>query len=320
MNQSAGRISGCQGCVLAAIALVVLGAILSVALGVSIHSAGQKPAEPTHDSLTVDLPAATAGGADDALASSAPEAPVALGAGRLFIDFKAGELEVVPGPVGSSLTVDAHYDKARFELEQSGSRNEDGSWEHTIRFGPKGSILFSGSIEKGDNKVRITVPAGVTLALEARIRMGESRLDLSDLALTEANLELEMGDHSVRFDRPTTVPMTWFRIDGSMGEVELVGLGWASPSEVDLEHSMGELDVDLSGPWRGDVVVRAEQQMGELRIGIPDEVRLVDHSRAKLGEHTAESRPPAPDGAPVLTLESSVTMGEARVYRTTAHE
>src|SRR5690606_10245451 len=124
------------------------------------------------------------------------------------------------------------------------------------------------------NLVLIFVPAASPFTLEAEIRMGESNVDLSGLAVTSVDLDVAMGAHELVFHTATATPLESIRVDGRMGEVSLRGLGWASPAWVEAEHAMGELVLIASGPWRQDSSFELETRMGPIRLDVPEDVRL----------------------------------------------
>jgi hypothetical protein len=242
------------------------------------------------------------------------------GAGRVIVDFSMGSFEIKPGPADQPIRVDADFDSSLFELEERLVENDDGTWTYKVHFGPKGG--FFGMLMRGggkvENRLELVIPRGHPLALEGRIKMGESNSDLGGLWLTKVDLEYKMGDHFIEFREPSPFPLSSFEMKGSMGKLELRNLGNASPATIDIEQKMGELFLDLQGLWRRDAQVDVEFKMGECRIWLPDNARAeVIRASVGLGESVKDPRdqPELPPDAPTIKIEARGNMGELRIER-----
>ncbi|HEX9734055.1 MAG TPA: hypothetical protein VGG06_18950 [Thermoanaerobaculia bacterium] len=247
------------------------------------------------------------------------EAPPAAAAGTVVLDLRMGEFTIRPGPPGEPIRIEADYDANVFNLTESFNESEDGTWTYDVSFGARGGwlgLLFRGGGSSNRNQVDVIIPRGHPVSIVGKIGMGESEIDLGGLWVENVDLEMSAGDHFLEFREPTPVPMEDFRLDGSMGNLEVRGLGEASPRTVTVDHGMGELLVDLAGPWRRDATVDVGFSMGECRLWLPKTAR-VEISRASVGmgekyvDHHDESGLPA--DAPLLTLNVRGSMGELRV-------
>jgi hypothetical protein len=237
--------------------------------------------------------------------------------GRLILDLSMGEFEIVPVAAGESLRVESRYDTSRFRLTESFDTDADGRWTQRITFGPKRKFLM-GQVNAGENLVRVFVPAGHRIDLEAEVSMGESRLDLSTLNLARVDLELSMGDHRIQIDQPGPSPADSFLVDSKMGQMTIRGLGWASPATASFDHSMGELDLSLDGAWQRDGSIDLDATMGPIRLRVPEDVDLrLEATTVKIGARNEDDRATPPPGAPILTVTSDVTMGELDVSTVT---
>lgn len=241
--------------------------------------------------------------------------------GVLVLDLSMGEFEIRPGPAGQPLRVDADYDAGLFELAEEFTET-DGGWTYEVSFGGRGGLLgmiLRGGGNNARNRVEITVPRGHPIRIVGEIGMGESKIDLGGLWVREVDLELGAGDHFLDFREPLPFPMESFRLDSSMGGVEVRSLGQASPSQVVLKHGMGDLFVDLQGPWRNDSVVKARFSMGQCRIWMPENARVeISRSTMAMGEVRADDVPDPdslPPGAPTIRIEAEGSMGELRIER-----
>lgn len=242
---------------------------------------------------------------------------------RLRIDMQEGRFEVRPGPAGSELRVDGTYASTYYELTDERDEDADGSRSLTIRFRSSRSLpvrLFAGLMAGRGNPNRLTVsiPEDLLIDLSLRFGSGQSEIDLGGLNVTELDGEFSMGQHEVEFSRPTAREMRGARLDGQMGEVSFRDLGNARAVEFDITTGMGEGRVDLGGTWQSDAEVSIRHSMGDLRVDVPNEIRLSESSRVRVNNETRRldrrRETDLPD-APEIQLRLTASMGEARVRR-----
>ena len=314
---------GCIGC--ASMIALILGLILLVS---AIQLTSSSEPEPTQAQAEHTLPAAPPMPAGDFSADApqtieidgelgVPEAPVR--GGTLVLDVSMTELTVRPGPADQPLQVRGDFDGAKFELKEEYRQAEDGGWIYEVSFGAKGGFLgltFGGGSGNVNNELEIIVPRGHPLSLQGEMGIGETRMDLSGLWVQDVNLEFGPGDHFIEVREPAPFPMASFQVESSMGEMEIRGLGDASPQTVDVHHGMGSLFLDLQGAWRRDAEAKVRFNMGECRVWVPEETRVdLKGGNMALGEN--RKRLPdysqLPADAPTVKLNVRGSMGEMRV-------
>jgi hypothetical protein len=91
-----------------------------------------------------------------------------------------------------------------------------------------------------------------------------------------------------------------------MGGGEVVGLGNASPRELEIEFSMGGGDVDLRGAWSRDAQITIDQSMGGASVRLPSGVEILGLDRPGGLERPGLDEVPRP----VLTFTVSSQFGE----------
>ncbi|MEM8995850.1 MAG: hypothetical protein AAGF23_13775, partial [Acidobacteriota bacterium] len=240
------------------------------------------------------------------------------GVGTLILDMAMGDFTIQPGPAGQPIRVEADFDASKFELEEDWTQGLEGNWTYKVSFDAQGGfwgMLFRGGGEVRNN-VTITVPRGHPMRIAGSIKMGESKTDLGGLWLESYDVDYGMGDHFVEIREPLVAPMQNFRVIGSMGELEIRNLGNGSPSEVDVEQGMGELFLDLTGPWRNDATIKAEFSMGGCRVWVPESARVdVTGGAVSMGESKINlpDTSDLPEDAPRLELVLGGSMGEVTV-------
>lgn len=299
------------GC-LATIVLAVL--VLAVVAGVmlSLGPPEQRPATSSAEQA-VDVPRLPAG-----VTPSPVEVPPPASSLTVKLELEEGNFEIRPGESGGSVRIEADYDEGLYDLTQETVATEGGQTV-TVRFRSRYTmlrrLLTLGKVDGSKNRVRVILPPDVPIALAATISKGESDLDLSGLALRGLDLELQMGQHSVTFDRPNTLAIERLVLSMRMGELRTRGLGNARFRQARFDGSMGQMGLDLRGSYAADAVAVAHLSMGEMRLRVPSDIHVKSQSRVLLGESTGRRADPTqiPPGAPTLTLDGSVTMGEIRV-------
>ena len=236
------------------------------------------------------------------------------GVGTLRLDLAIGEFTIVPGEPGSSIEVEAHYDKSRFRLVEDYSEGPEGTWSYLIRLEP--ARRFLGFSRSADSRVEIRLPPGHPMDIVGDLRMGTSDMELGGLSVRSVHLDMSMGDHRISISEPTAEPMESFQIKGSMGSIRVAGLGNASPRRVEGRHQMGEMRLDLTGAWISDSDVSLRCRMGECRVEVPKDVRVIA-KRASVIMGGKSIRLPdtsaLPEDVPTLTLDLRASMGEIRV-------
>jgi hypothetical protein len=156
------------------------------------------------------------------------------------------------------------------------------------------------------------------VSLTGKVGIGESDLELGGLWLTDVALSIGVGEHEIGFRDPLREPLEEIRLRSSVGEVDVRRLGNASPRNVFLQHSVGEVRYDLRGDWLNDSEIDVACGIGECNVRLPRDDVAVELVRAgvTIGEENTgdvRRRGPAPPGAPTLRVGVSGTIGEVRV-------
>jgi hypothetical protein len=149
--------------------------------------------------------------------------------------------------------------------------------------------------------------------------MGQSRIDLGGLTLSDLGLDLSMGNHRVDFREPIVGGMQRVRVNARMGEISIENLGNARAKSVDASGSMGNFTADLGGDWKpgSEAELSFTQSMGQLRVNVPTKVRLeadVRDAEGKRQNVPVDDETTDPK-APMIKMRVSTSMGEGRVTR-----
>ncbi len=313
---------GCFGC----LALVAVPVLLAGMLFAVMHFRGPHEPQMERRELTQDVPVAESAPAQPAPGEESPPgtppAEVALNEpGRVIINVEPfGRFLIEPGPPGAPIRVEADYDVSAFSLEQTYEASGETGWIYRLDFHRTASWLsLLGFNDSDDNEIRLILPRDTPISIEGSVGLGVSDIELGGLWLVGADLEVGMGDHFINFDKPLPVPSGPLRFKGTRGSLRVARVGNASPPSLDLEHSMGDVELDLRGPWVRDARIDARCGMGSCRIRLPEGVHLdLQKVTVSMGDKNLRGLrdlPPPPQNAPTLTLSLSSRMGDLRVER-----
>jgi len=260
---------------------------------------------------------------DRSLTATAAEAPVGADTtlvpegfdwrahpGKVVLKMSHGGFVVSPAEEGEGLSAHARFDAEAYTIGEKFDVEADSTWVYSIEFyRHMGGMqaLFRGMFMQGNQpRVEVELPRDVPLALEADVAMGGAEMELGGLWLTSADLHGNKGGFSLAFSRPLREPMERMALSGSMGGLELVRAGNASPRSLDIDWRMGGGDIDLKGDWRNDCHAVFSIRMGGMSVTLPQDIE-VDGAASSTPSIAAPDRE---SPLPVLHLSKHAKMGE----------
>jgi hypothetical protein len=299
---------GCLGC-LGVIGIIVL--IVAVIGGLAFQRS--KTIETQEQVLTRQLPgpvvAESPGISPEALAADMPGAMDAVGipaSGRVVLNLSGAGFFIKPAMPGEPMRVEGNFNHKRYELVENFSTAPDGSFIYEVSFqktsGSSFIDAFAEIVSRSEREVHIYLPRDVPIGLEMNISQGGSQVELGGLWLTDADLDLSMGGVEVRFSEPLRAPMQSLAIDASMGGGAFVGIANASPHTLDVEFSMGGMQLDLDGEWKNDSQISIKTRMGGAQVELPGGVNIEGISSIRSREKK--------DGVPTLFFNISESNSE----------
>lgn len=303
---------GCGGCVVV-VALPLI--VVLVLAGANLLT--RTAPEPRSESFSYEIASAPVasrpGSADepdrDPLPEGALPPPGVAGVGTVDLDVRFAELIVVPGRAGEPIRVEADYDAAKFELEQSFVEDAGGDWTYRLAFGLQRSPWLS-MIGTSSNRLRLVLPPGVPLRVQGEVRMGAGELELGGLTVRSVDLACRMGGLVVAFSDPLPEPMERLTVSGRMGGGEISRLGNASPRVVTVRQRMGDFELDLRGAWRGDSEMQLDFRMGGASVLSTDEANVVIGERSiSMGELQVADLGEFDPALPTITIDVDGAMG-----------
>jgi hypothetical protein len=324
--QMAGLVAGI-GC-FTIVVVVAIGVAVAVSWARSTVAELGDPTPASHTrTITLGPPGAPAAAGDAASGAAAKGAGAKSGDPfRLTVELAEGDFTVRKGPEGGQVQVEGTYAEGMYELTESTGADEAGRSRTTVRFKSKAPMwarILGGMGGGRDNQPRLTVliPAGVPIDLTLRVGMGESRVDLGGLSLTDLGIDLSMGNHRLDFKEPVVGGVRRVRLNASMGNIAVDNLGNTGADAIEASGNMGNFTADLGGAWQPESAAELNftQSMGQLTLQVPNSVRLDANiissqesgtpRRSNTDEETKDPK------APTLKVRMSTSMGEGRVVR-----
>lgn len=193
--------------------------------------------------------------------------------GRIELDLSVVQLTVVPAEAGEPIRVDAEFDPRYYRLDQT---TEDDR-TYRIRFGPISSTAMALLRVKlgGEPPVlRIALPRDVSLTLIGETYGTFAAFELGGLRLDTVDMEVSGGAVAISFLEPLQAPMEHLSLRGDKGSVKVVGLGAASPRTTVIQQHLGEIDVDLRGPWTRDSDIQLKAFVAGGSVWLPSDVDI----------------------------------------------
>jgi hypothetical protein len=301
-------------------------ALLVVGFGVAVFYAKSTLANlgdttPTHveRAIAIQAPTAEAPPPGTKAADATATEPM-----QLNVDLQEGTFDIKPGEPNGRVQVEGEFSEALYELTQH-TETSNGKSRTTIRFrskAPAWARMLAGIGNDNNNRPRLTllIPPAVPIDLSLNVSMGESRIDLGGLTLSDLGLDLSMGNHRVDFREPVVEGLRRVRLNARMGDIRIQNLGNSGATTVDASGSMGSVTADLGGAWHqgSEAELSFTHSMGEVRVNVPTKVRLEADVRDSEGktrivpEDADETKDP---NAPVVKVRVTTSMGEGRVTR-----
>jgi len=122
------------------------------------------------------------------------------------------------------------------------------------------------------NEWELTFSPDIPLEMEIKVGAGKGDLDFSGLQLAGLGLELGAGDFEIQFDEPNEIEMSRFTLDAGASKLEVYGLGYASPEEIEVQGGVGDVTLDFTGDWARSSDVQVTAGVGSVTLHLPDDV------------------------------------------------
>jgi hypothetical protein len=197
---------------------------------------------------------------------------------RVRVEYGAGTVSIGPAPSPLLYDLRMRYDADRFHPE----RRYD-STSHTLTIGGDSAVarifalnrrrirLGAGERRQGDS-LTLGLARGVPMELTLALGATDSRIDFTDLAVSRMHAEIAASDARISFGTPNPVSLRELSIHSAAAGLKVSQLGNARASNVRLSTAVGDVDVDLSGAWTGEMALDVHAVMGSITVRVPRDV------------------------------------------------
>ena len=266
---------------------LVLG-LASLACNININV----PASQTGETQTLTINEAAPGG-------SPARVEIAMGGGELNIN--GGGQNLVTGQIDYNLA------EWQPEITRTGDTVRIAQEAKTIPIPGNEQMVNRWEIQLGNTPMELDVQAGAY----------DGTLNLSGVPLV--NLEVNGGasNSEVRFDSPNPQVMESFSYETGASNVELIGIGHASPSVFTFRCGAGDYLIDFSGQPQRAITANITGALGNLDVVVPAGTSVVVNLTGDLqdvnleGGWTQENdRYLAAGSEPGITINLEMSLGQ----------
>jgi hypothetical protein len=220
--------------------------------------------------LILSIPMGLKAQTDDAASETFPFKATGAKPLEVVLDIDAGSVKVEKGTDASSGSVQVDYIKddyrvkVKFDEKQNRLqvRVDNDNWTK-IRHGDDDQ-------KDGWAKIVVTLPHGVDMTFDARVKAGEVKMNVGGMRFREFFATTWAGEVEIRFDEPNAVVINDLEIDTKIGESRLVKLGNARFKQAVIDGGIGEMTIDFSGRLEGGSRAKVDLDIGETTVILPD--------------------------------------------------
>ncbi len=186
---------------------------------------------------------------------------------EVSVDIGALEISGVDSPTLYSLS--AAYDQKRYQPEvEYADVGEQGRLSFKLESTHKARMGGG----KETNRLHLGLTDEIPVKLEIRSGVGEARLALTHIRLTDLDLDSGVGGARISAYEPNPSICDTIRLRNGVGGLEAVGLGNLNFRRFDFEGGVGGATLDFSGEWRQNADIRIHVGVGGVTVRMPREI------------------------------------------------
>lgn len=182
------------------------------------------------------------------------------------VNFDVGSLEITAEKGASAYSVDLDYDKATYkeaiEYEQSGDTGR-------LTFRLESLHKLGIRSDRHPNRLRLGLNGSLPLRLALNTGVGDARLSLTGLRLSNLDIVSGVGGAKVSSYEPNQVPCDRVRIKNGVGSLDAVGLGNLRFRDFEFEGGVGGANLDFTGEWQQNAEIRIQVGVGGVSVKMP---------------------------------------------------
>jgi len=186
----------------------------------------------------------------------------------VHVNYGAGEFRLGAAPEGTLYRMELRYDEDRF----TPVRDYDAEATR-LTLGIRGR---GGRVTLGDRRSGEPVPSldlklapDIPLVLDLELGAVKSRVDLGGLALRRVRYRTGASETDLRFSRPNPEDCEELQLEAGAAALRVWSIGNANCRQVRFDGGVGDVTLDFSGAWRGEMVAGLNVAFGTLTLMLP---------------------------------------------------
>jgi len=184
------------------------------------------------------------------------------------VTYAAGEFRLGPGEPGSLYRMELRYDEDRFTpvrvYDPEGPRLTLG-----VRGPARGVSFASGRGGGPAQSLDVFLSPEVPLRLNLELGAVRSWVDLGGLALRSVRYRTGASETELRFSRPNPERCDLLVLEAGAAGFRAFSIGNANCRQVRFSGGMGEVSLDFSGSWQGEMSADLDVAVGSFTLMLP---------------------------------------------------
>ena len=123
-----------------------------------------------------------------------------------------------------------------------------------------------------NNRLRLALSDSIPLKLQINAGVGDARLSLSGLKISNLDFESGVGEARVSAYEPNSIPCEHIKLKNGVGRLEATGLGNLNFRELEFDGGVGGATLDFTGEWKQNADIRIQVGVGGVNVRIPREI------------------------------------------------
>lgn len=184
------------------------------------------------------------------------------------VNYGAGEFRLGAAPEGTLYRMELRYDEDRFtpvrDYDEEAAR---------LALGIRGR---GGRVKLGDRRSGEPVPSldlelapDIPLILDLELGAVKSRVDLGGMALRRVRYRTGASETDLRFSQPNPEDCEELQLEAGAAAFRAWSIGNANCRQVRFDGGVGDVTLDFSGAWRGEMAAGLNVAFGTLTLMLP---------------------------------------------------
>jgi len=193
---------------------------------------------------------------------------------RVMVRYDAGTVTI--GPAAAPLLYQA---SARFDANEQRISRSYNPVTRTLRVGLDSSTMrtsarHSNRARSDEGRLDLGLASGIPLDLDFDLGTTRAQIDLSALWVNAIRVSSGATEADLTFGSANPHPMRDLFVDAGVGSITIHQLGNAHAQRATISSTVGEVDLDLSGEWTGDLPLTMRVALASATLRVPRDVGI----------------------------------------------